>query len=347
MHETHLRAVDLNLLVPLDALLTHRSVTKAAAAIHLSQPAMSRALSRLRHLLDDPLLARGSGEAILTPRALALVAPLRQILSEVSGLVAPQAFDPADWQDEVTIAATDHQMILLLPTLMQRLERTAPLLNLRIVPFLASTIEQLRTGAVRLGFGLADALPASFRSLPLYEDGFVTLLRRNHPKAGGMSAEVFAALDHILVTVLGQGPGLLDTLLARRGLQRRVALRLPHFYAALAVAARTDLVVSLPESIARRFADAFDLDVLPTPFVDIRFTIALIWPPASMPIPPIRGCEAKSVLPLRRLASLRRSVSALTNTRTSPASDPADQPRSFAALRLDLRGVASDSRQES
>ena len=280
MREPHLRGVDLNLLVLLDALLTHRGVTRAAAAAHLSQPAMSRALLRLRHLLDDPLLVRGRDEAVLTPRALSLIEPVRRSLADIAGIVAPGVFDPAQWHATVTLAATDHQMILLLPHLMAQLSQAAPHLDVRVVPFLGSTIEPLRTGEVHMGFGVAAALPSGFRWDALYDDRLVTLMRRGHPKSGPLTRESFAALDHILVTVLGDGPGILDLALAEAGLTRRVALRLPHFYAALAVAAQSDLVVSLPVSIARRFADGFGLVITETPLASSGFTLSLIWPEA-------------------------------------------------------------------
>lgn len=279
MRETNLRGVDLNLLVLLDHLIEHRSVTGAAAVAHLSQPAMSRALGRLRALLDDPVLARGADGLVPTPRALAPQPALRRALAEIRGVVSLRAFDPATWRDQVTIAATDHQTIMLLPELMARLSREAPGLDTRVVPFVAAMLDELRDGRVHLSFGIVEqALPPGLRFAPLYRDRFVTLLRRGHPAARAWTLERFAALDHVLVTILGDGRGALDDDLERLGLSRRVALRLPHFYAAMAVVARSDLVVTLPRSMANRFAPAFGLLALEPPLERDPFTSTVIWP---------------------------------------------------------------------
>ncbi len=279
MREVNIRALDLNLLVLLDLLVEHRSVTRAAVAANMSQPAMSRALGRLRAVLDDPVLARGSDGLVPTPRAAALQPALKRILADVSVLVSRAAFDPAAWRGQVTVAATDHQTIMLLPALMARLAREAPRLDVKVVPFLAAMVDDLRDGRIDLAFGVAEQeLPPGLRQEPLYEDVFVTLLREGHPAARDWSPGRFAALDHVLVTVLGEGRGALDDDLGRLGLTRRVALRLPHFYAAMAVVARSDLVVTLPRSIASRRMAGFGLVALAPPFLRPPFTITAIWP---------------------------------------------------------------------
>jgi DNA-binding transcriptional LysR family regulator len=279
MRELNLRSLDLNLLVLLDILIEHRSVTRAAVAANMSQPAMSRALGRLRGMLGDPILARGSDGLVPTPRALALHPALKRLLAEVGGLVARAEFDPASWGRQVTIAATDHQTILLLPDLMARLSKEAPRLDVSVVPFTADRLRDIRDGRIDLAFGIAEQeLPPGLRYEPLYKDNFVTLLRNGHPAAADWSLDRFAALDHVLVTVFGDGRGALDEDLARVGRTRRVALRLPHFYAAMAVVARSELAVSLPRSIALRYLDAFGLTALETPVARPPFTISTIWP---------------------------------------------------------------------
>ncbi|HEY8564694.1 MAG TPA: LysR family transcriptional regulator [Beijerinckiaceae bacterium] len=279
MREVNLRGLDLNLLVLLDALIEHRSVTQAAAAANMSQPAMSRALGRLRALLGDPILARGSDGYRPTPRALALHPVLRGVLAEIQGIVLPQTFDPATWRGQVTLAATDHQTIMLLPGLMARLSRQAPRLDLKVVPFLAAMVDELRDGRIDLAFGIAEQeLGSGLRQEALYRDAFVTLLRHGHAAAQDWTLERFAGLDHVLVTVLGDGRGVLDEELARLGRERRIALRLPHFYAAIEVVARSDLVVTLPRSMALRFRDRFELLVLEPPIARPPFTVTAIWP---------------------------------------------------------------------
>jgi DNA-binding transcriptional LysR family regulator len=279
MREVNLRGVDLNLLVLLDLLIEHRSVTAAAAAANMSQPAMSRALGRLRALLRDPLLARGSQGLVPTPAALALQPALKRLLGEAAELLARRRFDPAAWRGQVGIAATDHQTILLLPRLMRRISREAPLLDVKVVPFLASMLDELRDGRLGLSFGIMEQpLPPGLRREALYRDSFVTVLRAGHPALEGWSLSRFIELDHVLVTVLGEGRGAMDGMLKDRGLARRVALRLPHFYAAMAVVAESDLVVTLPRSIAMRHAGLLGLVALDPPLEHPPFTTTVIWP---------------------------------------------------------------------
>ncbi len=279
MRSTNLRSLDLNLLVLLDALIEHRGVTRAAEAMHLSQPAMSRALGRLRAMLDDPILARGADGLVATPRALALQGRLRLLLTDIAALVAAPAFVPADWTAEVTIAATDQQTLVLLPRLMARLSLEAPHLDVRIVPLLSAMVDELRDGRIHLAFGIeGQALGPGLRSEALYPDRFVTLLRRGHPAGAAWSRARFARLDHVLVTVLGQGPGAIDDALARVGLSRRIALRVPHFRAAMEVVARSDLIVTLPRSVAEAAAEALGLVWFDPPLPTEPFTVALLWP---------------------------------------------------------------------
>lgn len=263
----------------LDLLLSHRNVTRAAEAANLSQPAMSRALGRLRALFDDRLLVRGSGGLVLTPRAAGLQERLAGILGDVTGLVGRDEFAPARWAGPITIAATDHQTILLLPELMARLARAAPLLDVKVVPFVAALLPALQDGKIDLSFSVVgEPLPRGILSEPLYDDEFVTLLRLGHPAVGDWGLSTFVALDHVLVTILGEGRGIVDEELSRLGLARRVRLTLPHFYAAMAVVARTDMVVTLPRSLAGRYQEGFGLVALPPPIVRPPFTVVAIWP---------------------------------------------------------------------
>src|SRR5450631_993119 len=132
MREVNLRSIDLNLLVVLEALLAECNVTRAAKTAGMSQPAMSRALGRLRALIGDPLLARGPQGLVLTPVAANIQSRLKSVLAEIRGLVAERDFDPSKLAGTVTFAATDHQTILMLPRLMTRLSREAPRLDVRV-----------------------------------------------------------------------------------------------------------------------------------------------------------------------------------------------------------------------
>ena len=213
MRELNLRGIDLNLLVVLDHLLDTAHVTRAAERAGMSQPAMSRALQRLRMILGDPLLARGPGGLLPTPRARAVQPQLKRILADIGTLVREHPFEPALQSGQLTLAATDHQTIMILPQLMARISREAPRLDVQVVPISPATLEGLTRGTVDLAFGVAEQpLPPPLRTETLYEDRFVTLLRGRHPAIRDWSIETFASLDHVLVTVFDGGRGTVDVM---------------------------------------------------------------------------------------------------------------------------------------
>lgn len=293
MREVNLRSVDLNLLVVLSALLAEANVTRAAERAGMSQPAMSRALGRLRALIDDPLLARGASGLALTPLARGLKPQLEAILGDVRGLLADRRFEPAALTGVVTFAGTDHQTILLLPRVMRELSKQAPGLDVRVKPLAQETAALMLAGAIDLGFGIAESNtgPPLLRE-PLYGDRFVTLLRDGHPALGHWSLDRFVGLDHVLVTINDDGRGAVDEALDALRLKRRIALRLPHFFAAISIVAQTDMVVTLPATIARHFAADFRLKILPTPVDYPPFTVVSFWPPALDADPASRWLRA-------------------------------------------------------
>jgi DNA-binding transcriptional LysR family regulator len=293
MREVNLRSVDLNLLVVLATLLAEANVTRAAAKAGISQPAMSRALGRLRALLGDPLLASGAAGLTLTPFARAMQPQLEAVLGDVRGLLAERRFDPALLKGMVTFAGTDHQTIMLLPRVMRELSRQAPGLDVRVRPLTPATPALMLAGNVDLGFGIAETGTGTpLLREPLYQDRFVTLLRENHPALGDWTLARFVGLDHVLVTINDDGRGAVDAVLDGMGLTRRIALRLPHFFAAISIVAQTDMVVTLPATIARHFAAEFRLQILATPVDRPPFTVVSFWPPALDADPASRWLRA-------------------------------------------------------
>ena len=278
MRPVHLAGIDLNLLVALDALLTEAHVTRAARRVSLTQSAMSRALSRLRVLLDDPLLVRTSQGMRPTPRALALAAPLRRTLEEVEALVYDRpAFVPARARRTFTVAAPDYAKAVLLPPVLAQLAREAPGVDLVLVPPPADLDAALTSGEVELVLGLKQASSAGLVWTPLLADGFACLLRKGHPALGRpLTVERFAALAHLQVAPGGRPGGALDDALAARGLTRRVALRVPGFLGAAPLVAQSDLVCTLPARLAALGVASHPLVVVrpPLPLSGFRFSQA-------------------------------------------------------------------------
>lgn len=279
MHQTNINGIDLNLMPPLAALLEHRNVTRAADACGMSQPAMSRALARLRDLIGDPLLVRGSAGYVLTPRAAALRPLLQATLDGVTALLTPAAFDPATALRTIRLAGTDSHSVGLVPQVMARLAQEAPGIDLRLEAYAPGLAARIESGAVDMAFAIASApLPPGALSMPLAEDRLALVMRRGHPAAGhDWTLADYGRWHHAGVAILGDGQSDIDAQLAAAGVRRRIALTTPHFTAALATVAATDLVTTVSERFARRFAEPFGLVVKPTPLKDADLQLTVVW----------------------------------------------------------------------
>jgi len=278
MRELNLASIDLNLLPALDALLRRRHVTRAAADVGLSQPAMSRSLSRLRATLGDDLLVRGSSGLVLTARAQALAPRLAAVLEGARGLYRPPAFDPATLQRTLRIASADSQSVTLVPAVMARVRREAPGLYVQIEPYSPDLMRRFDEGSLDLAFATAAApLPRGAASFPVAVDRLALVMRRDHPGARRKwTLDDYARHDHAVVSIFGDHMSEIDAKLAQVGLTRRIAYSSPHFVATLAAVGATDMVTTLSRTLAARFADPFALALNDPPFEDITLQLTLI-----------------------------------------------------------------------
>lgn len=278
MHQVDLRRIDLNLLVALEALLEEKNVTRAAQRLNMSQPAASRALGRLRALFSDALLVDGPGGYILSARAEEMRPQLATLLAGVGDMLKANAFDPATATGRIRLLMPDLQAAVLAPHLLARLTREAPLLDLHIAAPGTNGFEALEQGGADAMVALIDDAPAGIQRRRLYDEELVTLMRAQHPALGRkLTLERFLALEHIVVSVTGVGPAPVDAALARMGQTRRVKLRVPNFFAAAEIAARSDLVMTLPSSLARAAATMGRFVALPPPLDLELFTMSLVW----------------------------------------------------------------------
>ena len=275
MDTAELVGYDLNLLVALHALISARHVSRAARQLGLSQPAMSRALGRLREMFDDPLLVRSRSGMEPTARALELYPQIEEVLAGVRELVQPSSFDPRRSASGVMrVAAPDIVTYMLVPPLMRSLAEQAPGVNVEIVQWLPDWREQLETGAIDLTVGIPSGDEPNIHARPLIESHWACVLRKGHPSLRAKwTVERFAKLDHVLVSLSGRGGGPIDAALAEHGLTRRIALRIPHPALAPLLVAETDLVLTTPRWLAQKLAAHVDLVVRRPP----------------IPVPPIRA----------------------------------------------------------
>ncbi len=275
----NLAAIDLNLLVVFDAMIEERSVTRAARRVNLSQPAISHALNRLRHLFSDPLFVRGPEGMNPTPRAMEIAGPVRHALNEISQALEGASFDPATSQRRFVMAVQNHASIVMLPHLVDRLREEAPGIDLRSYPGQTPDImDGLEKGRIDLATGSFPSVPDRFASQELLVDELVCVLRADHPRADSCgSLGGYAALPHLIVSLDG-AEDVVDRILAEHGLTRRVSMSVTHFLAASIVLSRSDMVVTVTRRVAEAFAARKeDLRILPLPFTSPVERISMVW----------------------------------------------------------------------
>lgn len=251
-----IRTLDLNLLKALDALLDERNVTRAAARLGVTQPAMSGMLTRLRETFDDPLFARAQRGIVPTPRALEIAAPLRQVMSELEALMLPADFDPETAERTFTIAATDYASRAIAVPLLSALKQRAPRLRVALVPVDDAQMQaQLERGAVDLALLTPDSTPADLHARHLFDERYVCVLRDGHPAMQGrkrLSVNQWCALDHALVSYAGDlFRGVTDEALARVGKQRRVSLSVQSFLILPDILRASDMVAVVPSRLVK------------------------------------------------------------------------------------------------
>jgi DNA-binding transcriptional LysR family regulator len=279
MREVHLAGLDLNLLPALEALLKRRNVTEAARDVGLSQPAMSRALSRLREVLGDPLLVRAGSGYALSPRGQQLSAQLITALDYVKAVFRDPGFDPAKTERVIRIAGIDTHTLLLAPPLMARLAEEAPGIDIRFVGYNPNIIAQMETGEIDLAFATSTTpLPPGALTETHARDRLALVLRKGHPMAKrAWTPEDYARVNHVGISIFGDSGSDLDAQLARLGVKRRIALVTPHFIAALAAVSQTDMATTLSRVFARRFADQYGLVLKEPPLPNLDLELTLVW----------------------------------------------------------------------
>lgn len=276
----HDRRVDLNLLQVLEAIHDEGGVTRAAERLNLSQSAISHSLARLRLLFGDPLFTRDGRRLAATPFTRGLIVPLRQGLQSLNRLVSSAGrFDPARTAAQFTISLRDPTETLMLPSIMSRIARPAPGVDLRTVQVRRRNLEaSLANGSIDLAIDIDLPLSDSVRRHKLVADKLVIVARRGHPHLRkGLKLESYLAQDHVLVTSRRKGPGLEDVELGKRGLRRRIRLRCRNYLAALRAVLHTDLVLTMAERYATALTAGLRTKILPLPFRTPTLDLYLYW----------------------------------------------------------------------
>lgn len=275
------KSYDLNLLVALDALIATGSVTTAARRLHLSTPAMSHTLARIREAFGDPILVRAGRRLVPTERAQALAEPVRALVAQAQALRDPLQGRP--------LAALERCFVLRMPEgmavvfgapLAQALMAQMPRASLQIWPEGQGGDMALRDGGVDIELGRGPAGVPEAEVLVLSQQRLVGAARRGHPLlARRVTARRLAAAVHVAVQARPGEASALDAALAAHGLARRVVLSVPNAYAALAAAARTELVACVAQRTAEAVAEPMGLVLFELAVSALAEPLTMSWHP--------------------------------------------------------------------
>jgi DNA-binding transcriptional LysR family regulator len=278
--EVKLGALDLNLLVVFDAVMQERNVTRAGQRLGLSQPAMSHALSRLRHMLKDDLFIRSPKGMLPTPRAEQLAVPVRTALDGLQQSLEPTQFDPSKAARRFRIAVDNYSAVVLVGILAARIGKIAPKVLLECQPSgTLKILDLLDRGELDLAIGPHSEPGERFSYQMLLQDEFVVVLRKNHSATSipELAIEQFADLPHLEISSARHSTDFIDQALAQRKLARRIALRAP-FLSAVRILVSSDMVSVLPQRVAEELVRYRPLTIRMLPFSSPIIKTAMIWP---------------------------------------------------------------------
>ncbi|AQT79364.1 hypothetical protein B1R94_08945 [Mycolicibacterium litorale] len=279
MLTTHIDRVDLNLLPPLVALLEERQVSRAAVRMGLSQPAMSRALQRLRRALDDPLLVRDPDGFRLTARAEDIYDQLTTVVPLLQHLLSPNSFDPSQSNAPVNVAGSDYAVQTLGPAVCLQVRNQSPATAVRFHNLrLDGIIEQIRSGAVDIGLYGGD-LPQDLQAETLFVEDFVCVLAHDHPLAGvaRVTLDDYLEYPHIVIDTSDGRQTAVDRPLASLGRPRDAAVTVPYHSSALALLPGTDLIATLPARLRAGWSGVHTLRAQPAPTEVATLRYQMIW----------------------------------------------------------------------
>ncbi|MBX7229168.1 MAG: LysR family transcriptional regulator [Burkholderiaceae bacterium] len=286
------RSLDLNLLRVFDEIMAERNITRAAANLAMTQPAVSNALKRLRETLGDELVTRSGYGVSPTPQALILWPAIRQALASLQEALTPAEFEARTACRSFILAMADATATLLIPPLINSIQTQAPGISLRVLPLTTRDPRKLiEAGEIDLAIGYFPAAlaaltaqtmqsntPERFAQQRLYESDYVCVMRRDHALAHlPLSLEVYCAANHLLVSFSGRPYGFVDEALSAINRHRRIVLTVNQFYTAGRVVASSDLLTVLPRHFLESTGMQQALIVRELPIQVSRVHVDMLW----------------------------------------------------------------------
>jgi DNA-binding transcriptional LysR family regulator len=256
-----------------------KSVTRAASALGIEQASASIALNKMRHHFEDRLFVRTVEGMIPTPRAQSIYPDLLEALARIGvARGVPAAFSPEQTVREFRISMTDISEIIILPKLLNYLQKVAPRLVIEAEKISEETRHRLASGDVDLAVGFLPNLEAGFYQQSLFEQDFVCLAAKNHARIQGrLTRRTFSNEGHILVSTAGTGHIIVDKLLAKNKINRRVVLRVPSFLGVARIVAQTDFLVLVPRQLGVALAAQEQVQLLEPPMPLPHYQVKQHW----------------------------------------------------------------------
>jgi DNA-binding transcriptional LysR family regulator len=299
----HLARIDLNLFVVFDAIYAEGGITRAGKRLNLSQPAISHALARLRETFDDPLFVRRKRAMTPTPLARQIVEPIRQSLQRFEAtLTKVDRFDPKTASKRFTIGIRDASEAALLPTLLGKIARAAPGIDIAVVKAERRELQrELAAGTLDAAVDIALPLADEIKRQRLAVERSMVVARKRHPRVRpGLTLKTYMAEEHIVVSQRRQGLTFEDFELGRLNLRRRVRLRCQHYYAACRTVSETDLVLTMSERYARILNEHFGNQLMPFPLKAPVYDTYIYWHTDADNDPASKWLREQLLLILRR-----------------------------------------------
>jgi len=275
-----LRNIDLNLIKVFNSVLREQSISRAADNLSVSQPAVSNALRRLRELYDDPLFIRSATGMIPTPKAQELAGPIQAALIEIEKTInASEQFSPGTSQRVINAALTDYGEYYFLPEIVRRLTKIAPGVELVCVPTPGSSLSlEMKSGAIDLVWDWVQIDDPDFYIEPIFSDPGYCLARKNHPMIDGdLNLETFLQVEHIALRPTRRHNPRVERALEKMGMARKVVTEVSHLVVMPQIVATTDLIATVPERLARKYARELDLQVIRSPVYEDEVTVYQMW----------------------------------------------------------------------
>ncbi|EMB51222.1 LysR family transcriptional regulator [Vibrio mimicus] len=277
--DINLRSIDLNLLTILEKLLIHKHISQAAQALNMSQPAVSRALMRLREQFDDPLLVKVKNEYRLTSKGERLRGELESSLNTIRHMLVEETFDPLHYSGVLTIGALDFEMMMIVPKLLARFQQRSPNLKLQIVAYNAyMPLHDYLEQVADLLLYSTDESPTNVFKQRLFSDNYAVVMCRQHPFVNSpMTLERYCQSRHVIISGNGLGKTDMDHELKRLNQERDVVASLPHFSMVPELLMNTDLIATLPKRLVTHLGGRYEIAVADLPFRTADFRVEQFW----------------------------------------------------------------------